>query len=45
MKKQIQITIRLPQKLMDELKRQANIKGYPINDLIIFALQKYINNN
>lgn len=45
MKKQVQITIRLSKKLMDELRRQANTKGYPVSDLIIFALQKYINNN
>ena len=45
MKKQVQITIRLSKKLMDELRRQANVKGYVVKDLIVFALQKYINNN
>ena len=36
-----QITIRLPIELKEELQREADIKGYTIKDLIIFAIQVY----
>lgn len=36
-----QITLNLPNELIDKLKREANIKGYTITDFIIFTLWDY----
>lgn len=36
-----QTTIRLPEELMKQLKREAEKKGYTIKDLMIFILGEY----
>lgn len=38
--KREQITIRLPEELMNQLKREAEKKGYTTKDLIIFILEE-----
>lgn len=38
-----QITIRLSQELFDKLKEQADRRGYPVKDYVVFALQAYFN--
>ena len=37
-----QTTLRLPVELMDKLRRQAQERGYTVNDLIMFILQDYL---
>ena len=37
--KKQQITINLPKKLLDKLKREANVKGIPLNTYITILLQ------
>lgn len=41
--KYVSVMIRLPQELMDELKKQSNKKGYPVKDYMLFILQKEFN--
>ena len=36
-----QITIRLPAELMEQLRREAQEKGYTVSDLIVFILWDY----
>lgn len=36
-----QTTIRLPLELKEELQREADEKGYPLKDLILFILWNY----
>lgn len=36
-----QTTIQIPAVLLDKLKRKADGRGYPANDLIIFILWTY----
>lgn len=38
-----QITIRLPQELLDKLKKQAEGRGYPVKDYVVFALRGHFN--
>lgn len=33
-----QITLRLPPELLDQLREQAQERGYTVNDLILFVL-------
>lgn len=37
-----QTTLRLPMELMDKLRRQAQERGYTVNDLIMFILRDYL---
>lgn len=37
-----QTTLRLPVELMDKLRRQAQERGYTVNDLIMFILRDYL---
>lgn len=37
-----QTTLRLPTELMDRLRRQAQERGYTVNDLIMFILRDYL---
>ena len=36
-----QMTIRLPCELMERLRREAEGKGYTVNDLVLFLLWEY----
>ena len=36
-----QTTIRLPAELMEQLRREAQEKGYTVSDLIVFILWDY----
>ena len=38
--RRVQTTIRLPTALMEQLRREADGKGYTVNDLIVFLLWK-----
>lgn len=38
-----QTTIRLPGELKDELQREAERRGYPAKDLIVFILNSHFN--
>ncbi len=42
MKDREQITIRLPVKLVQALKQEADKKGYTLTDLIVFILWNYV---
>jgi len=35
-----QITVRLPIKLLDELKKEASEKGYSFNSYLLFLIEK-----
>lgn len=37
-----QTTIRLPAELMEQLKQEAEEKGYTVNDLVMFILWDYL---
>lgn len=37
-----QTTIRLPEELMEELKREADRKGYSFNQLVMIMITEYI---
>ena len=37
-----QTTLRLPVELLERLRRQAQERGYTINDLIMFILRDYL---
>jgi predicted DNA-binding protein len=39
-----QTTIRLPTELMEQLRREAQERGYPAKDLIMFILSDYVEN-
>lgn len=39
-----QTTIRLPCELMERLRREADLRGYTVKDLILFILNDYIGN-
>jgi predicted DNA binding CopG/RHH family protein len=39
-----QTTIRLPTELMEQLRREAQERGYPVKDLIMFILSDYVEN-
>lgn len=41
---QEQTTIRLSDELLDELKQEAERKGYTVKDLIIFILHEHFGN-
>lgn len=38
----IQTTIRLPAELKKQLQREADLKGYPLKDLILMIIDKYL---
>jgi len=40
--KREQTTIRLPSELLEQLKREAQEKGYTLTDLILFILWGYL---
>ena len=37
-----QTTLRLPAELLERLRRQAQERGYTVNDLIMFILRDYL---
>lgn len=37
-----QTTIRLPNELLEQLKKQAELKGYPLKDLLMFIFNDYL---
>lgn len=39
-----QTTIRLPAELMEQLKQEADMKGYTVKDLIVFILHDHYRN-
>lgn len=38
-----QTTIRLPEELMEELKREAERRGYSFNQLVMIMITEYLN--
>lgn len=38
-----QTTIRLPEELMEKLKQEADRRGYSFNQLVMVAINDYIN--
>lgn len=38
----VQTTIRLPVELKEALKREAKERGYAMKDLVVFILQKFL---
>lgn len=40
----VQITIRLPVALKEQLQREAVRRGYPLKDLILFILWEFLEN-
>lgn len=37
-----QTTIRLPPELLEELRREADRRGYPVKDLVMFILYDWL---
>ena len=37
-----QITLRLPAELKEKIQQEADMRGYTVNDLIIFILWEYV---
>ena len=38
-----QTTIRLPEELLQQLKREADEKGFSFNELVLIVLNDYVN--